>query len=434
MNPDFRMREAGKSISRRLIRPLEAFFRTEALGGTILILATISALWWANSDLAPIYEALWTTPFTIGTPDFALTKPLILWVNDFLMAIFFLLVGLEIKRELLLGELNSMQKALLPVIAAIGGLILPALIFASVARDPPANRGWGVPMATDIAFALGCLRLLGKRVPSALIVILTALAIIDDLGAIIVIAIFYTSSLSFGALLIALVVVVVLAAMNAFGIRRPSLYILVGLPLWVAILKSGIHATIAGVLVGLAVPARAQRAASAAPDAATRGDGERADAFEDAPPGLEHSESPLARLEHALHPWVAFGIMPIFAIANAGISFKGVSLADVLAPASLGVLLGLFVGKQVGIFGAVAIAVRAKVATLPSTVSWRHIYGLSALAGIGFTMSLFIAGLAFGEGTTAHLHSKLGIIAGSALAAVVGMIVLGSRSSGSDES
>ncbi len=380
-----------------LLRPLQAFFRTEALGGTVLVLATVAALVWANSPAAGSYHAIWARRLAIGVEGFQIAKPLILWINDFLMAIFFLLVGLEIKRELLVGELNGVRKAALPAIAALGGMAVPAAVFLAIARGEELERGFGIPMATDIAFALGCLRMLGSRIPAGLVVMLAALAIIDDLGAIILIAVFYSTDVSLAALGAAAAFAGLLAAMNLGGVRRPLLYALAGLPLWVAVLKSGVHATIAGVIIGLAVPARAA-------------EGEE--------------ESPLVRLEHALHPFVAFAIVPIFALANAGIPLRGIAPADVLSPVSLGVFAGLLLGKQVGVFGATAVAVKLGIASLPAGVTWRQAYGLSILAGIGFTMSLFIAGLAYGEGTALHGQAKRGILAASLVAGVAGVALL----------
>jgi len=427
---------APRQLLRLLVRPLELFFRTEALGGTVLILATLVALVWANSPLAGSYRALWQAEVTVGARAFGLSKPLVLWVNDLLMALFFLVVGLEIKRELLVGELDSARKALLPVVAAVGGMVVPAVLFLAVAHEPPASRGWGVPMATDIAFALGCLRLLGNRAPSSLIVFLTAVAIIDDLGAILVIAVFYSGGLSVAALGAAALCAVALVSMNLLGVRRPALYIVAGVPLWVAILKSGIHATIAGVIVGLCVPARALFSRSDAIgqarellDYAASADAEQD--RESALRGVEHRlvelESPLARLEHVLHPWVAFLIVPVFALANAGVSFAGVGLSELMQPTSLGVLLGLVVGKQVGVFGATYAAVRLGVGEPPSGASWRQLYGVSLLAGIGFTMSLFVAGLAYGEGTPPHLQAKLGILVASLVSIIAGLATLARR-------
>jgi NhaA family Na+:H+ antiporter len=391
---------APPSPLRRLLRPFEAFIQTEALGGTVLILASVVALAWANSPFAGGYDALWGAEATVGVPGFALTKPLLLWVNDLLMAVFFLLVGLEIKRELLVGELDTPRKAVVPVVAALGGMVVPALVFRAVARDGPASAGWGIPMATDIAFALGCVKLLGGRVPAALVVFLTALAIVDDLGAILVIALFYSEGVSGPALALAAAFVLGLVLMNRLGVRRPGLYVLAGLPLWVAALKSGIHPTVAGVIVGLSIPARAL----ATDEAGT--------------------PSPLERLEHALHPWVAYGVVPVFALANAGVSFGGVAPSSLGGPAALGSFLGLVVGKQVGVFGATWAAVRLGLATLPEGVGWRHVYGASLMAGIGFTMSLFVAALAYGEGTAPHVEAKLGILAASLVCAVAGMLVL----------
>lgn len=425
-----------QNLLRLLVRPLEIFFHTEALGGTILILVALVALAWANSPLKDSYEALWATEVTIGARGAALSKPLLFWINDLLLAVFFLVVALEIKRELLVGELSSVRKAALPVIAALGGMLVPAALFLVVAHQPPASRGWGMPMATDIAFALGCLRLLGKRIPSGLVVFLAALAIIDDLGAILLIAIFYPTDLSFAALGVAGLFTLVLVGMNLLGVRRPALYVVAGLPLWAAILKSGVHPTVAGVIVGFCVPARARFS----PDVvlsqarellkyAERAKGEEAgSALRSLEHCLDQCESPLSRLEHGLHPWVALGIVPLFALANAGVSLAGASWADLTGPASLGVLLGLFIGKQVGIFGATFLAVNSRLGMLPTGVGWRHLYGISVLAGIGFTMSLFIAGLAYGDGTPLHWQAKIGILAASLISAVTGLAILaGSR-------
>lgn len=428
----------SKRLARLLVRPLEMFFQTEALGGTVLIIATLIALAWANSPLADSYTSLWATKVTIGAGDYGLSKPLLLWVNDLLMAIFFLVVGLEIKRELIIGELNTPRKAMLPIVAAVGGMVVPASIFWMLAHDGEASRGWGIPMATDIAFALGCLRLLGNRVPVALIAFLTALAIIDDLGAILVIALFYSGGLSTNALIVAGVCTAVLIAMNMLGVRRAALYILVGIPLWVAVLKSGIHATIAGVIVGLCVPVRTlftrKDVLDQAKDLVDYASIGQAQATEDALRTLEYrleqARSPLARLEDSLHPWVAFAIVPIFALANAGVSFDGVELSDLTSPVALGVLVGLVVGKQVGVFLSTLLAVRLGVAALPANTGWRQIYGASLLAGIGFTMSLFIAGLAYGEGTVHHIESKLGILVASLISAILGLSVLAKRATG----
>ncbi len=313
------------------------------------------------------------------------------------MAIFFFLVGLEIKREIVDGRLSSVQKASLPVLAAIGGMVVPALIYISVNwGDPEALRGWAVPTATDIAFALGVLALLGSRVPAALKVFLLALAIIDDLGAIIIIAVFYTSQLSLGVLGIAALGISVLAYLNSRGVQRVAPYLVTGLIIWVCVLKSGVHATLAGVVVALFIPLKTP---------------------EDA------QESPLKRIEHGLAPWVAFGVMPVFAFANAGVALHTLSLGDLFAGIPLGILAGLFVGKQLGIFGSIWLAVKLGVSRLPEGVGWLQIYGVSALAGIGFTMSLFIGTLAF-SGPDHAVAVRLGVLAGSVMSALLGYAVL----------
>jgi Na+:H+ antiporter, NhaA family len=378
---------------------LERLFAPDLAGGTLLILATVVALLWANSGASDSYDALWSARFTIGFEGFQLSKPLILWVNDLLMAIFFLLVGLEIKAELLTGELNSPRKAAVPVLAALGGMLLPAAIFSLIAHRDPSARGWGVPIATDIAFALGCLRMLAARVPASLLVFLTALAIIDDLGAILVITIFYAHDISTTALAVAGSLTLALVVANRVGVRRISIYLLLGAALWVATLKSGIHATIAGVIVGLCIPAAV-------------------------PAGASASESPLRIVEHALAPWVNLAIIPIFALANAGVRLGGIALRDFNSPAMLGIILGLIVGKQLGIFFLAYAAVRFGVGSLPVGVTWRHLYGASILGGIGFTMSLFIAALAFGEGSSLAEQAKIAILIASLACAAGGMVML----------
>ena len=387
---------------------LQRLFAPDLIGGTLLILATAVALVWANSGAADSYDSLWSARFTIGFEGFQLSKPLILWVNDLLMAIFFLLVGLEIKAELLIGELNTPSRAAVPAIAAVGGMITPALIFFLVAHEEPAVRGWGIPIATDIAFALGCLRMLGSRVPSSLLVFLTAVAIIDDLGAILVITIFYAHDMSIAALMIAGGLTIALVVANRTGVRRISIYMLLGAVLWIATLKSGIHATIAGVILGLCIPADT--------DKATR--------------NLEADESLLRVVEHAVAPWVTLAIIPIFALANAGVRIGGLSLSDLNSPSAIGIILGLAIGKQLGIFSATYAAVRLGLGSLPHGVSWRHVYGASILGGIGFTMSLFIAALAFGEGNALAGQAKLAILIASVLCGAGGIMVL--RRSGSE--
>lgn len=424
-----------RTIFARLLRPFEVFFRTEALGSTVLILATAAALAWSNSPFAASYEAFWAAKVTVGAENFGLSKPLILWVNDALMALFFLVVGLEIKREVVAGELNSVRKAAGVIAAAAGGMVVPALLFLALAPHHPISRGWGVPMATDIAFALGCLRLLGQGVPTSLVVFLAGLAIVDDLGAIVVIALFYATDLSAGALAMAGLFTLALVLLNLFGVRQPSWYCVLGIPLWVALLKSGIHATIAGVVVGWCVPAtpRHTRAELIAQVRELLSLAEKTTGEGAAPTmvGLKNKlaewRSPLARLEGALHPLVAFGVMPVFALANAGVSLAGVTLADITRPVSLGIIVGLVAGKQIGVLGATFLAVKARLARLPAGVSWRQIHGLGVIAGIGFTMSLFIAGLAYGEGSPLHQQAKLGVLVASGVSAAAGLWLLARR-------
>ncbi|HSJ13908.1 MAG TPA: Na+/H+ antiporter NhaA [Longimicrobiales bacterium] len=383
----------------RLIRPFESFFRLEASSGILLLLAAALALAWANSPLAPQYFHLWELRYRVGLGDIALTKTLHHWINDGLMAVFFFVVGLEIKREVLVGELAVPRRAALAVAAALGGMVVPALVYAVLNAGGPGSAGWGIAMATDIAFALGVLALLGSRVPLALKVFVTAVAIVDDLGAVLVIAFFYTAQLSWLALLIAGALLVVLMLLNRAGIRAILPYAFLGVFVWMAVLESGVHATIAGVLVAMTIPATAGPAAA---------------------PG---TQAPLSRLEHALHPWVAFLIMPVFALANAGVAIGGDPVAVLTTPVTLGVIMGLFVGKQIGVLGAAWLAVRLGLALLPERVRWGQMWGVSLLCGIGFTMSLFIAALAFEEGLLLD-QAKVGIIAASLLAGAAGALVL----------
>jgi NhaA family Na+:H+ antiporter len=385
------------------IAPLTAirqFLKLESASGILLVLAGALAMVAANTMLAGGYEALLETPFKIQLGGFALDKPLVVWVNDLLMAIFFLLVGLEIKREVVMGELSDTAKVALPAVAALGGMLVPAGIYAWINwGDPVAIRGWAIPSATDIAFALGVLSLFGERVPVGLKIFLMTLAVLDDLGAIVIIALFYTSDLSVGALLLAGVALAVLFALNRFGVTRIAPYILVGLALWLCVLKSGVHATLAGVVTALFLPARDP----AHPD-----------------------HPPLTRLEHALHPWVAFGILPVFAFFNAGVSLAGLSVADLLQPIPLGIMLGLLVGKQVGVFSFAWLAVKLGIARLPAGVDFRQVYGAAVLCGIGFTMSLFIGMLAFENSAAGEVivTDRLGVLSGSLLSAVIGYVVL----------
>ena len=383
----------------RALQPFVAFTRWQAAGGVLLLAAAAAAVAWANSPLADGYFGLWGRELTLGLGDASLTKPLLLWVNDGLMAVFFLLVGLEIKRELMGGELSSPRRAALAFAAALGGMVVPALLYAAFNAGGPGERGWGIPMATDIAFALGVLALLGSRAPLALKVFLTAVAIVDDLGAVLVIALFYTSQVSLAALAAAAGALAVLWAMNRAGIRRLPPYALVGFVLWVAVLKSGVHATVAGVLLAMAIPVAARAG---------------------------EAKSPLARLEHALHPWVAFAILPVFALANAGVALGAGASAALASGVTAGVVLGLVVGKQVGVLAFAWLAVRLGIAELPRGIGWGHIHAAACLCGIGFTMSLFIGGLAFGDPALLD-QAKVGILAASLLSGVLGAALLALR-------
>ncbi len=411
------------------------FFRTEAAGGVLLLVCAALALIWANSPFSVSYFRLWETTVTAGVGPLVIQKPLLLWINDGLMALFFFVVGLEIKREILTGELAVPRKAALAVLAAVGGMLVPAVLYLSVNVGTDASAGWGIPMATDIAFALGVLALLGSRAPLALKVFLTAIAIVDDLGAVLVIALFYTSQVSIPALGVAGAFFVALVLINRFRVQRPLIYALLGLGLWVAMLKSGVHATVAGVLVAMTIPARRQidapRFLAEAKDLVGRfSEGIKAGrtiptseqryavhALENA---CERVETPLARLEHGLHGWVAFLIMPVFALANAGVGLGGNVLGMLADPVAIGIGLGLVVGKQAGVFGFAWAAVKTGIARLPEGVTWAQVHGVSLLTGIGFTMSIFIANLAFGESPERLNSAKLGILVASLLSGLLG--------------
>jgi Na+:H+ antiporter, NhaA family len=379
---------------------LRDFMKLESASGILLVIAGVLAMLAANTPLSDLYQAFLQTPIKLQVGAFKLDKTLLIWINDLLMAVFFLLIGLEIKREIVAGELSERSKVALPAIAAIGGMVVPAAIYASLNwNDPVGIRGWAIPSATDIAFALGVLSLFGNRVPVGLKVFLMTLAVLDDLGAIVVIALFYTSDLSVNALMGAGAAIVALFVLNRTGVTRIAAYILVGTALWVFVLKSGVHATLAGVVAALFVPTRDP-------------------AHPDHPPS--------SRLEHSLHPWVAFGILPVFAFANAGVNLEGMSPRTLLDPIPLGILLGLFVGKQVGVFTFAWLAVKTGLARLPSGVTFAQVYGAAILCGIGFTMSLFVGMLAFENMATGEVivSDRLGILAGTLLSAVTGALVL----------
>lgn len=376
---------------------IREFIRLEAAGGLILIAASAVALVLANSPLAYLYTEFLDIPVAIEVGTLKIAKPLLLWVNDGLMAIFFFLVGLEIKREFLEGDLSSPSRLALPSLAALGGMAVPALIYAFINWDNPQNlNGWAIPAATDIAFALGVLALAGSRAPLSLKVLLMAIAIIDDLGAIIIIAIFYTSNLSLPALLFAAAAVTGLLVLNRLRVANLAAYLLLGTALWICVLKSGVHATLAGVITALAIPL--------------------------APVG-DSGRSLLKRLEHDLHPWVTFGILPLFAFANAGVSFAGIGIESFIEPVKLGISLGLFLGKQVGVFGMLWLCIRLSIAPMPEGANWRQLYAVSLLCGIGFTMSLFIGSLAF-EHSSFDAPIRLGVLTGSVVCAILGYLVL----------
>ena len=375
------------------------FFKMETAGGILLILSALIAIVFANTFLAPYYELLISTPVEIRVGGLEIAKPLLLWINDGLMAVFFFMVGLELKRELLEGEFSDKRNIILPGVGAIGGMLAPALIYLYFnSNDAIAAKGWAIPAATDIAFALGVLNLLGSRVPTSLKVFLTSLAIFDDIGAILIIAFFYTSKISLTALVVVAICILVLTVLNKHNEESKSPYILIGIIMWVATLKSGVHATLAGVILAMFIPIRSK---------------------------VNPDISPLKSMENDLHSVVAFFVLPVFAFANAGISFSGVGFEHILHEVPVGIALGLFFGKQVGIFGLCWLFIKLKIAQLPAGMSWTGLYGTSALCGIGFTMSLFIGSLAFEEtGVNLLFDERLGIILGSFVSGVVGYSIL----------
>ena len=433
----------------RVLAPFRRFTRTQSASGIVLLAATAIALGWANSPWADSYHDLWELPVggTLGPASFRTTLHHL--INDGLMAVFFFLVGLEIKREMIAGELASLRTASLPLIAALGGMVVPAAIYALVNRGGPGAPGWGVPMATDIAFALGVLALLGDRVPIGLKVFLAALAIVDDIGAVLVIAVFYSSGVAWGPLAGAAGLLLLAVGLNRAGARQPWTYGAIGLALWATVLLSGIHATVAGVLLAFAIPVRtrlnerefltkarralddfdaAAAATAADPRTTVLSNADHHTAIEEIETLCEKAQPPLIRLEHALHGTVSFGIMPIFALANAGVTLDAAALGSaVVSPVTIGTALGLLIGKPLGIFGFSWLAVRLRIAALPQGATWLACAGVAVLGGIGFTMALFIAGLAFPVGTpqAALLDAaKLGILVASVVAGVGGALLL----------
>lgn len=382
---------------RNIKQVLENFLKAEASGGITLIVASALAILFANSMLAPFYDTLLHTNMGVTFNDRAFSKPFLFWVNDGLMVVFFFLVGLEIKREFMEGELASVRQATLPLIAAVAGIAAPALVFYWINLDTPENmKGWAIPAATDIAFALGLLALLGRRVPISLKVFLTAVAIIDDLAAILIIAFFYTGGIEWTMLSYAALFFIGLVALNRFGNTRVAGYIILGFGLWLFLKMAGIHPTLAGVLTALCIPLN------------------KLDAY---------GHSPAKHLEHLLHPWVAFMILPIFGFSNAGVSFAGMTIDNLLDPLTLGIAAGLFFGKQIGIFSAAWFVIKMKWASLPKHATWVQTYAVCMICGIGFTMSLFIGGLAFTDPSYAA-PVRLGVLAGSLASAIIGFLIL----------
>lgn len=378
---------------------LKAFLKSESSGGVLLLIFAFAAIVCANTELSDFYFEFLQTIFSVQFGEYALKKPLLLWINDGLMAVFFTLVGLEVKKEMFEGSLSSYKKAIFPAIAAVGGMIVPAIIYWAINQNHPEfHNGWAIPMATDIAFAVGIVALLGTRVPLALKAFLLALAIIDDLGAIVVIAIFYSQEISVQALTIAAIAIIGLVLLNRFKVTSLCAYLVVGLVLWTSVLKSGVHATLAGVIIGFCVPLKGK-----------------------------NGERPAEELEHILAPWCAYLILPLFAFANAGVSLLEVGMEQLSSPLPLGIALGLIIGKTLGVFGFSYLAVLFRIASLPQAVNFKQIFAIAVLCGIGFTMSMFLASLAFdvseaGESVTAL--ARLGILLGSAVSAILGYTLL----------
>ncbi len=382
-----------------IIKGINDFLKLEAASGIILMFAAVAAMIMANSPWMIYYDMLLNIPVQVSVGTFEIAKPLLLWINDGLMALFFFLVGLELKREFLEGDLSQPGQVTLPAIGALGGMLVPALCYVAFNYDnADAINGWAIPTATDIAFALGILSIIGSKVPLQLKVFLTSLAIFDDLGAIIVIALFYTDQLSLFSLIFSACILVILFTMNKRGVTNTAPYIFLGIVLWVAVLKSGVHATLAGVILAFFIPIK----------------------------GQANEPSPLKSLEHNLHTLVAFIILPVFAFANAGISFAGVGIEQVMAPVPLGIIVGLVIGKQLGVFGFCFIAIKLGWAKLPTRVNWRLLYGAAILCGVGFTMSLFIGSLAFEQGNGANFifQDRLGIVIGSLISGVFGYFII----------
>jgi Na+:H+ antiporter, NhaA family len=424
-----------------LISPFVRFARIEAAAGILLMAGMIAALVWANSPWERSYHTIWDAPLAIGFGKFALTESRHDWINDGLMAVFFFVVGLEIKREMLIGELSSLRRAAFPLIAAMGGAGLPALIYTAIAREGAAREGWGIPMATDIAFVLGVLAILGSRVPVSLKVFVTALAIADDLIAVLVIALFYTERIHVVSLELSLVGIGLSLGVNWLGIRKPIVYGAIGVFVWFAMMESGIHATVAGVLLAFTIPARTyidrdsflndSRTLLDRFKAAEEHSADAHLAIHSMHTKLELIESPLHHIEHVLHPWVSFLIMPLFAFANSGVRILGNVAEAARHPATLGIVIGLFVGKPLGIWVFARLSAMLRLTSPPAELSWKALFGAAWLCGLGFTMSLFIATLAFGEGRMLDM-AKIGILAGSLVSCICGSVYLMTQRDGAE--
>lgn len=422
----------------RILAPVNKLIHLEYAGGVMLLICVVVAVAWANLMGLEHYHHVWETPFRIGLGSLNLDKPLHVWINDGLMAVFFFLIGLELKREFLDGELSTFKKASLPVTAALGGMLFPALIYVAFNWNKDSISGWGIPMATDIAFALGLLSLLGNKVPGSVKVFLSALAVADDLGAVLVIAIFYTAEINFWMLLLAFILLLVLWVGNRIGVRRVLFYAIVGWVVWLAFLSSGVHATIAGVLVALTIPARtkvneryfsdqlqnyAAEFEAEVPNSSSLTTPRQHQLIEDIKVLSQAVETPLQKIEYGLHPWVAFAIMPLFALSNAGIVVSSDFFSYLSNPVSLGVLGGLVIGKFIGILLFTWMAIKLGLSQMPEKANWVHVIGVSLLGGVGFTMSLFITGLAFSDLQFIE-QAKAGILTASVIAAAAGMMVL----------
>lgn len=432
------MQQIPRSTIERIIAPVHRFINLEYTGGIVLCCSVLVAIIWANSSFADVYHHLWEINFSVGFAGFTLNHPLHIWINDGLMALFFFVIGLELKREFMDGELSSIQKASLPMMAALGGMLVPALIYWFMNRGTAASHGWGIPMATDIAFALALLSMAGKHIPPSVKVFLSALAVADDLGAVLVIAFFYTENLNFVPLAIAAGLLIILFAGNRLGIRAVAFYMIIGLGVWAGFLLSGVHATIAGVLVAFTIPAvrkideklfssnlrrLSDEFEKDVPKRGTFTTAHQHHTIEEVKTLALAAETPLQKIEHALHPWVAFLIMPLFALANAGIIIGSDFFTAIQNPVSFGVIMGLIAGKFVGILVFTWLMVASGLSRLPENAEWKHITGLALLAGVGFTMSLFISNLAF-QNPEYIEQAKYGILLASIIAGSLGLTML----------